>query len=54
MLWASDHPWIDDVPGYGTMLALPERALPDAGPAELAAIRGGTALRLFPTLSQKR
>lgn len=51
MLWASDHPWIDHVPGYATMLALPERALPDASPAELAAIRGGTALRLFPTLS---
>ncbi len=51
MLWASDHPWIDDVPGYGAMLALPESALPDASPAELAAIRGGTALRLFPRLS---
>jgi L-fuconolactonase len=51
MLWASDHPWIDAVPGYGTILALPESALPDAGPAELAAIRGGTALRLFPRLS---
>jgi predicted TIM-barrel fold metal-dependent hydrolase len=49
MLWASDHPWIDDVPGYGTMLALPERL--GASPAELAAIRGGTALRLFPRLS---
>jgi predicted TIM-barrel fold metal-dependent hydrolase len=50
LLWASDHPWIDDVPGYATMLSLPEHALPDASPAELAAIRGGTALRLFPTL----
>jgi L-fuconolactonase len=51
MLWASDHPWIDDVPGYGTMLSLPEHALPDASPAELQAIKGGTALRLFPRLS---
>jgi predicted TIM-barrel fold metal-dependent hydrolase len=51
MLWASDHPWIDDVPGYGTMLALPAQALPDASPAELEAIRGGTALRLFPRLN---
>jgi L-fuconolactonase len=51
LLWASDHPWIDDVPGYGETLALPELALPDASPAELAEIRGGTALRLFPTLS---
>jgi L-fuconolactonase len=54
MLWASDHPWIDDVPGYGAMAALPELALPDASPAELAAIRGGTALRLFPRLSRGR
>jgi L-fuconolactonase len=52
MLWASDHPWIDDVPGYATMLALPEHHLPGASPAELAAIKGGTALRLFPRLSR--
>jgi predicted TIM-barrel fold metal-dependent hydrolase len=51
MLWASDHPWIDDVPGYGAIAALPAQALPDASAAELAAIRGGTALRLFPRLS---
>ena len=51
MLWASDHPWIDDVPGYGAIAALPAQALPDASEAELAAIRGGTALRLFPRLS---
>jgi L-fuconolactonase len=50
LLWASDHPWIDDVPGYATMLSLPDHHLPDASPAELAAIRGGTALRLFPAL----
>ncbi len=53
MLWASDHPWIDEVPGYATMLSLPERALPDASAAELSAIRGGTALRLFPRLSRE-
>jgi len=52
MLWASDHPWIDEVPGYATMLSLPEHALPDASAAELAAIRGGTALRLFPRLTR--
>jgi predicted TIM-barrel fold metal-dependent hydrolase len=51
MLWASDHPWIDDVPGYRATVALPAQALPDASAAELAAIRGGTALRLFPRLS---
>ena len=54
MLWASDHPWIDDVPGYATMLSLPEHALPDASAAELAAIRGGTALRLFPRLTAQQ
>ena len=52
LLWASDHPWIDAVPGYATMLSLPEHALPDAGAAELAQIKGGTALRLFPRLSR--
>jgi L-fuconolactonase len=52
LLWASDHPWIDDVPGYATMRALPALALPDASPAELAAILGGTALRLFPALNR--
>jgi predicted TIM-barrel fold metal-dependent hydrolase len=51
LLWASDHPWIDDVPGYATMLSLPDHALPDASPSELAAIKGGTALRLFPALA---
>jgi hypothetical protein len=40
------------VPGYGAIAALPELALPDASPAELRAIRGGTALRLFPRLSR--
>lgn len=52
MLWASDHPWIDEVPGYATMLSLPEHHLPGASAAELAAIQGGTALRLFPRLSR--
>jgi L-fuconolactonase len=51
MLWASDYPWIRDVPGYATILGLAERALPGASEAELAAIRGGTAQRLFPSLA---
>lgn len=50
MLWASDWPWIDAVPGYRALLDLPAQCLPDASAAELAAVRGGTALRLFPTL----
>jgi predicted TIM-barrel fold metal-dependent hydrolase len=51
MLWASDYPWIRDVPGYETMVGLAERALPGASAAELEAIRGGTAAGLFPELA---
>ena len=47
MLWASDYPWTRDVPGYATLLGL---APPGASAADLDAIRGGTALRLFPHL----
>jgi L-fuconolactonase len=50
MLWASDWPWIDAVPGYRALLDLPAQCLPGASAAELDAVRGGTALRLFPTL----
>jgi predicted TIM-barrel fold metal-dependent hydrolase len=49
-LWGSDFPWIESEPGYAETAGLVERALPDLGEAELAAIRGGTALRLFPHL----
>lgn len=48
MLWASDYPWIRDVPGYGETLALPGQMLADASGAELAAITGGTVRSLFP------
>jgi predicted TIM-barrel fold metal-dependent hydrolase len=51
MLWASDYPWIRDVPGYATMAGLAERVLPGASPAELEAIRGGTAASLFAELA---
>jgi L-fuconolactonase len=50
LLWASDYPWTRDVPGYATLLGLAEQTLPDASPADLAAIHGGTALELFPHL----
>ncbi|HWM10738.1 MAG TPA: amidohydrolase family protein [Solirubrobacteraceae bacterium] len=50
MLWASDWPWIDAEPGYRALLDLPAQCLPGASAAELDAVRGGTALRLFPTL----
>jgi predicted TIM-barrel fold metal-dependent hydrolase len=50
MLWASDYPWTRDVPGYATLLTLAEQALEGASAAELDAIHGGTALKLFPGL----
>jgi predicted TIM-barrel fold metal-dependent hydrolase len=50
-MWGSDFPWIEAEPGYAETLALVERALPGASAAELDAIRGGTALRLFPRLA---
>ena len=53
MLWASDYPWISDVPGYGAVLDLCRQTFPDASVEELADIRGGTALRLFPHLTSR-
>jgi L-fuconolactonase len=50
MLWASDWPWSSAVPGYGALLDLPAQCLPRISDAELAAVRSGSALRLFPTL----
>jgi predicted TIM-barrel fold metal-dependent hydrolase len=50
-MWGSDFPWIETEPGYAETVALVERALPGASADELAAIRGGTALRLFPRLA---
>jgi predicted TIM-barrel fold metal-dependent hydrolase len=50
MLWASDYPWTREVPGYPALLELPRATFPQASPGELADIRGGTALRLFPHL----
>ncbi len=50
MLWASDYPWTRDVPGYATLLELAAASLPNASTAELQAIHGGTALRLFSHL----
>jgi len=50
-LWGSDFPWIAGEPGYAETLALVASALPDLSAAELDEIRGGTALRLFPSLA---
>lgn len=51
MLWGSDFPWTEHVPGYATLAGLPEAALPQLDAAGLAEVRGGTALRLFPHLA---
>jgi len=48
MLWGSDHPWIDDVPGYAAQLTLAASALADASPSELAEIHGGTRAAAVP------
>ncbi|MQA96839.1 MAG: amidohydrolase family protein [Streptosporangiales bacterium] len=50
LMWASDYPWTRDVPGYRRLLDLPRLHLPGLTEAELAAIRGGTALELFTDL----
>jgi predicted TIM-barrel fold metal-dependent hydrolase len=47
MLMASDWPWIEFEPGYQRVLAVVDHLLPDITPVERAAIRGGTAARLF-------
>jgi L-fuconolactonase len=54
MLWASDYPWTRDVPGYATLLDLAAASLADASAAELEAIHGGTALRLFSELRPRQ
>jgi L-fuconolactonase len=50
MLWASDYPWTRDVPGLAELRTLAERTMPGLTDTDLAAIHGGTALSLFPSL----
>ncbi len=47
MMWASDYPWIAEVPGYGAQLALVDHYLPNLSPLERDAIRGGNAASMF-------
>jgi predicted TIM-barrel fold metal-dependent hydrolase len=47
MLMASDWPWIEFEPGYAQVLSLVDHLLPDITADQRAAIRGGTAARLF-------
>jgi predicted TIM-barrel fold metal-dependent hydrolase len=46
LAWASDWPWIKEVPGYGALLSLVDHFFPDASAAERAAVMGDNAARL--------
>ena len=48
LFWASDFPWILEEPGYGALLELPDRRLPNLTDAERTDILGGTVARIFP------
>lgn len=50
ILWASDYPWIRDVPGYRAMLDVIPAVLPDLDSDDLARVLGGNARSLFPHL----
>ena len=47
MFWASDYPWIAQKPGYGKLIELPSRQLPNLSATDLDMIMRGTASRLF-------
>lgn len=47
MLWASDYPWIKQIPGYEPQLGLVDHYLPNLAPEERADIMGDSAARLF-------
>lgn len=47
LMWASDYPWPVDDPGYGRLLDLVDRHLPDLTPAERDAVMGGTCRRFL-------
>lgn len=54
MLWASDYPWIRDVPGYRAVLDVVPAALPHLDDEGLAWVLGGTARSLFPHLTTRQ
>jgi predicted TIM-barrel fold metal-dependent hydrolase len=47
LAWASDWPWIAEVPGYGELLSLVDHFFPTATAAERAAVMGDNAARLL-------
>lgn len=54
MMWASDYPWIRDVPGYRALLDVVPAALPHLDDEALAWVLGGTARSLFPHLMTRQ
>ncbi len=51
-MWASDFPWIVELPGYGALLKVVDELLPGLNGRERDAIMGETAHRFlrFPEI----
>ena len=47
LLWASDWPWIQEVPGYSALQSLVDHFFPEATPDERAAVMGDNAARVL-------
>ena len=47
LLWASDWPWIQEVPGYSTLLSLVDHFFPEATADERAAVMGDNGARVL-------
>lgn len=47
VLWGSDWPWVNEVPGYAQTLAVVDHALPGLSSTERAELLGGTVTRLL-------
>jgi predicted TIM-barrel fold metal-dependent hydrolase len=47
LMWATDFPWIDQDPGYGELVTLPEKTFPDLTREEHAQLMGRTAAQFL-------
>lgn len=47
LMWATDFPWIDEDPGYETLIDLPRRTFPDLSTEEHAQLMGLTAAQFL-------
>ena len=47
LMWATDFPWIDVDPGYGNLVDLPHKSLPDLTAVEHAHLMGRTAAQFL-------